>query len=181
MISTTGKWRSSRSAILAGACSGAEPSRSRERLGDMSFTSRREFLRASSAVALSAAVPADLFATRREAGATANSVLFVRRRPRGHEVPAARRAQPAAPTRAQLPAAGGGRQRRPRLLGPALAAHVEALRRVGGGREDRRQVRPRRRGARRRQRDRAEARGGSADRSGLRDGFPLDAGVLHPG
>ena len=84
-----------------------------------------------------------------------------------HEVLAACRSQPAAPARAELPAACSRRQWRSRLLGPAVAAHLQALRRVGGGRNDRRQVRPRWRCVRRRQRDRAQARGRPADRPDL--------------
>ena len=67
---------------------------------------------------------------RRTPGAIPPAVSLLRRRSRGDEISAAGRAEPVAAPRAQLPAAGGDRQRRPRVLGSAVAADVEAARRA---------------------------------------------------
>ena len=120
--------------------------------------------------------------SRRAARAIPRAVLLLRRRPRGDEVPAARGAQSAVSARAELCAAGRRRQRRSCLLGFAVAADLEALRRLAGSRSrspassiapaivfggDNETV--------------LKRAAGSADRAGLRRRFPLDADVLHPG
>ena len=94
----------------------------------------------------------------------------------------ARRAPAPAAARALVPAAGGGGERRPRLLGPArgpVGAHPDEHRDRGQAR--RQGVPPRAAGARHRERGAARSRGVAADRGPLRHAAALDAGLLPPG
>src|SRR3982074_1831879 len=67
----------------------------------------------------------DFSRPRRTPGAIPPAVSLLHRRSRGDEISAAGRAKPVAAPRAQLPAAGGDRQRQPRVLGLASALDAQ--------------------------------------------------------
>ena len=125
----------------------------------------------------------DLPGPGRAAGKTACALLHLRWRPRGPHFPAGGDAQSHPQARPVVQAGRGGGQRRPRLLGPALAAHGEGLGRRLSQSETTRpgHLRPKQCRAGHRQRGAPQKGRGPADRAGLRHRLPLDADVLHPG